>query len=368
MEDDRMRTATFTPLLALVAAGCGGSQKGAEPAPAVAPAAPAAAEVSPIPDGFRTLTPHVVVKDPDAAAAWYVEVFGAEKRFAMAGPDGKTMHAEIQIGDSVVMLSPEYPEAGSASPATLGGTAGSLNLYVEDVDAVFAKAVEAGATAAHPVQTMFWGDRFGEITDPFGHRWGLSTHVEVVPPEEIAARGQAWAQAMAAGQEPPASEIENPAPHYKPEGFYSVTAGLTVKNAAEAITFYQTAFGAKEIMRFPAPDGRIMHAMLAIGDSFLYLSDEFPEMGGAQSPESLGGVPLSLMIYVEDADGAFDQAIEAGAQGLMPVTDMFWGDRWGQVRDPYGHRWGLATHVEDLSPEEIQERMMEAMGQRGDQG
>ena len=143
------------------------------------------------------------------------------------------------------------------------------------------------------------------------------------------------------------------------EGYQTVTAALTVRNGAEAIEFYKKAFGAEEIMRVPGPDGKsLMHAEIQVGNSRIMLGDESPAMG-CLAPITLGGPGGSLYVYVPDVDAAFERAVAAGAKALMPVTDMFYGDRFGQVEDPSGHRWGLATHVEDLSPEEMARRQRE---------
>jgi len=143
-----------------------------------------------------------------------------------------------------------------------------------------------------------------------------------------------------------------------PEGFHTVTAGLTVRDGAAAIEFYKKALGAQEIMRMPMPDGKIGHAELKIGDSIIFLNDEFPQMGN-KSPQTLGGASGSIYLYVEDVDKAFKRATDSGATTKMPVTNMFWGDRYGQVVDPFGHVWGLSTHVEDVSPEEMERRSKE---------
>jgi len=140
-----------------------------------------------------------------------------------------------------------------------------------------------------------------------------------------------------------------------PEGYHRVTPHLVVKNAAEAIPFYEKAFGAKELNRASGPGGGIMHAEMQFGDSRVMLNDEFPDMG-AFSPESLKGTPVVLHLFVEDVDAAFDRAIKAGCEPLMPLSNMFWGDRYGQVRDPFGHRWSLATRIENLTPEESMRR------------
>jgi len=138
-----------------------------------------------------------------------------------------------------------------------------------------------------------------------------------------------------------------------PAGYHTVTPTLTVRNVDKAIGFYKRAFGAEERMRFLGPDEKsIMHAEIKIGDSIIFLSEEHLDMG-CRGPQSLGGTPAGLYLYIEDADHAFNRAVSAGAKADMPVADMFWGDRCGQLTDPFGHKWSLATHKEDLTPEEI---------------
>ena len=142
-----------------------------------------------------------------------------------------------------------------------------------------------------------------------------------------------------------------------PEGYHSLTPTLVVHNAAAAISFYKQAFGAQELARMPAPDGqRVWHAELQIGDSRLMLSDEFPEMSECRAPTSLGGTATSLYLYVADANAVFQRAIEAGATVSLPLMDAFWGDRYGQVTDPFGHQWGIATRQEEVSAEELARR------------
>ena len=144
-----------------------------------------------------------------------------------------------------------------------------------------------------------------------------------------------------------------------PEGYSSVTPYLMIKGAAEAIEFYKEVFGATERLRLPAED-RIAHAELEIGDSVIMLADECQERG-ALSPSSVGGTPVCLHLYVEDCDEVFARAIEAGAKEIRPVERQFYGDRSGMFTDPFGHKWNVATHVEDVSPEEMQKRMAAAM-------
>lgn len=138
-------------------------------------------------------------------------------------------------------------------------------------------------------------------------------------------------------------------------GYHSVTPILAIKGAGEAIEFYKRAFNATELYRMASPDGTVMHAEIKIGDSNIMLGEECPEMG-ALSPGTVGGSPTTLYIYFDDVDAMTKQAMAAGAKELQPVTDQFWGDRSGKIEDPFGYRWGLATHIEDVSPEEMDRR------------
>jgi PhnB protein len=147
-------------------------------------------KVSPIPSGYHSLTPYLVCRGASAAIAFYVKAFGAKEKGRFPGPDGKLMHAEIRIGDSIVMLGDEMPQMGTTAPPTIGGTATGLFLYVKNVDEAFARAVAAGATAEMPPKDMFWGDRYAKLADPFGHKWSLATHIEDISPKEMARRGQ----------------------------------------------------------------------------------------------------------------------------------------------------------------------------------
>ena len=143
-----------------------------------------------------------------------------------------------------------------------------------------------------------------------------------------------------------------------PDGYHSVTPYLIVNGAAKAIEWYQTAFGAEELMRMDAGPGRIAHAEIKVGDSILMMADEFPEMG-AKAPSSLGGSAVGFMIYVKDCDAVFQKAVDAGAKVDRPLADQFYGDRSGSVIDPFGHKWTVATHTEDLTPEEMSQRHAE---------
>ncbi|MGH9222881.1 MAG: VOC family protein [Acidimicrobiales bacterium] len=146
------------------------------------------ADVKAIPDGYPQVIPYLCVNGAEAAIAFYSDVLGASERLRMAAPGGMIGHAELELGDSLIMLSDESPEMGQRSPKTVGGTPVTLSVYCEDVDDVFSKAVAAGATVVQAVETQFYGDRSGQFEDPFGHRWNVSSHVEDVPPDEIERR------------------------------------------------------------------------------------------------------------------------------------------------------------------------------------
>lgn len=146
-----------------------------------------------------------------------------------------------------------------------------------------------------------------------------------------------------------------------PDGYHSVTPYLIVNGAAAALDFYAKAFGATELMRLPGPEGQVMHSEFKVGNSIIMMADECPQMD-AKGPQSFGGSPVSICLYVEDVDTIFQQAMDAGATEKRAVQDQFYGDRMGTLEDPFGHTWTIGTHIEDLTPEEIDERMKTAMG------
>jgi PhnB protein len=151
-----------------------------------------------------------------------------------------------------------------------------------------------------------------------------------------------------------------------PQGYRTVTPYLTVNDAARAIDFYKRAFNAQEVMRMGTPNGKIAHAEIKIGDSLIMLGDEMPQ-GTVKAPQSVGGTTAGIFLYVENVDESFNQAVSAGAQPEAKPSDMFWGDRFGTVRDPFGHHWSMATHIEDVAPADMKQRMQEAMAKMGQQ-
>lgn len=148
-----------------------------------------------------------------------------------------------------------------------------------------------------------------------------------------------------------------------PQGYHTATPYLTIKNAARALDFYKKAFGAQEVARMDAPDGKVAHAEIKVGDSMIMIAEEMPGSGN-RSPESLGGTTASIFLYVDNADAIFDRAVSAGAQVETALADMFWGDRYGRLKDPFGHSWSVATHKEDVAPAEMEKRMQEAMSKQ----
>lgn len=367
-----MHLRSLSSLLVLaVLTACSGSKPDtappvAEPAPEPVAEAPKA---KPVPEGWFALTPQIVVPDVDAAIAFYTAALGAESIFTIPGPDGKAMHGEVKLGDSIIMIDGENERM--KSPLTLGGTPAELMVYVPDVDAAFQKAIDAGAKVVMPVEDQFWGDRYGVLTDPAGHRWGMATHVEDLTDEQMMQRAELAMPAPGAkkskykkSKKPKTPEWKKiagtPATAPKPAQYHTVTIGITANDAAAAIEFYKVAFGATEVSRMPMPDGKVMHAEVKIGDSVLMIGDAMPEMGG-KAPKDLGGAPVMIHHYTPDVDGVFAKAAAAGGTAMMPVADAFWGDRYGAILGPDGFGWGVATHIEDVPPEQMGERMKAQM-------
>jgi PhnB protein len=152
-----------------------------------------------------------------------------------------------------------------------------------------------------------------------------------------------------------------------PDGYHTVTPYLTVKDGARALDFYKRAFGAQVTVRMDGPNGSVAHAEMKIGDSMVMLGDEMPMPGATKSPQSLGGTTAGIFLYVNDVDSFVKTAVDAGAKVDQPVANMFWGDRYGKLSDPFGHSWSVGTHVEDVAPEEMKKRMQEATSKMGQQ-
>lgn len=337
------------------------------PAPAPAPAEEpvVAPSVDPIPEMFGELTPQIAVDDVGAALEFYAKAFGGTEVLRLPGPDGVLMHGEVKIGDSLVMIDRSNP--GVQSPKTVGGTPMTLHLYMPDSDAAWKMATDAGAIAVIPLEDMFWGDRYGELEDPFGHRWAIASHTEDLTGEQMGQRAALAGEEMAAAAkskgkksrkktEPKWKSIAGtPSDAPVPEGYATLTMSITVADAAASIEFFTTVLGGTARNQMPLPDGKLMHAEVVFGGSVLMLADELSEEH--KSAKTLGGSPVMIHHYTPDAGATYAKAVESGAQSLLEPTDMFWGDRYAAVMGPGGIAWGFATHVKDVSPEEMAEQM-----------
>lgn len=260
-----------------------------------------ATAVSPVRAGFHTVTPYLVVEGAARLIDFLKQAFDAEERFRVPKPDGTIMHAEVQIGDSML----EMGDSNQHVPPMPG----ALHMYVPNVDDVYGRAIAAGATSSHAVTDQFYGDREGSIIDPVGNRWYIATHKA------------------------------GPAGAFVPEGLRTITPYLHPRDAAGLIDFMKRAFEAEEISRYTAADGRMPHASLRIGDSII-------EMGELHDREQ---VPATIHLYVPDTDALYRSAMEAGATSIQEPADQPYGDRSAGVRDAWGNRWFIATHIKDVA-------------------
>jgi PhnB protein len=261
----------------------------------------------PIPEGFHTVTPYLVVPGVARLIKFLKQAFDAEETIRAAREDGSISHAAVRIGDSMV-------EMGEASGDWKAMPAG-LHLYVKNADEVYQRAVKAGATSLYEPRDMDYGDREGGVTDPRGNLWYIATHK--------------------AGQ------------HSAPEGLRSVTPGFSVKGAAEFLTFLAKAFAAQIVFKKEAPNGTAGYAKVRIGDSIIECSEAHGEWGPR---------PTALHLYVPDVDGMYKDTIAAGGKSLSEPKDQFYGERSGGAVDAWGNHWYIATHTEDLTTEELMSR------------
>jgi PhnB protein len=288
------------------------------------------------PKSYQAATPYLAIKDAAGALDFYKRAFGAIETMRLADPSGRIGHAEIQIGRASIMLAEEHPEIGFLSPESLGGSAVTIHLYVDDVDALAERAVEAGAKLMRPVQDQFYGDRAGQLADPYGHVWFVATHKEDVPAAELEKRFEALMQ-QGGGDAAPEQRQSRPVQPIR-EGFHTVTPYLTVRRAAELVEFVKEAFGATELMRGTGSMGGL-HAEVKIGDSIVM-------MGGYEQLEHES--PAMIYLYVPDVDATHERAVKAGGRSYQPPTNQPYGDRTAHVRDPFGNDWYIATHIEDV--------------------
>ena len=277
----------------------------------------------------RSMSLYICVANANAAIDFYREAFGAKEMWRLTEPGGKIGHAEIQIGNTSLMLSDEYPDYNTLSPETIGGSPVKIHLDVEDVDAFAEQAIKAGATLLRPIADQFYGDRSGQLADPFGYTWIVSTHIKDVPVEEMQKEMDKWTEEESAKKSEGGYVKE---PEMRRENRHAVTPYITVQQPAELIDFLSEAFAAIEHFRATGTAGG-MHAELSIGDSIVMI-------GGAEHIEPK---PTAIHLYVPDVDQAYERALKAGAKSLMPVEDQPYGERSGGVEDAHGNRWYIAT-------------------------
>lgn len=275
----------------------------------------------------QTATPTLRIRNAAAAIEFYKQAFGARELMRFVG-HGRIAHAEIAIGNSVIMLGEEAPEYGFPSPEALGGSPAGLHLYVEDADALVQQAVAAGARLVSPVRDQFYGDRSGQVADPFGYSWNIATRTEDISVDEMNRRFDALTRAQASSRT---------VTSFIREGFHTVTPYLVAQDAQGLIDFVTRAFGAEETLRAGGSAGGL-HAEVRIGDCMLMI-------GGGAAEQSWRGEsrPTALHIYVEDTDAVFQRALDAGATSIQAPADQVYGERSGAVKDRSGNYWYIAT-------------------------
>jgi PhnB protein len=254
--------------------------------------------VNPVRAGFRTITPYLQVMAVEEVINFVKQAFGGEELFRSRGGAGG-IHTEIKVGDAMLMVGGGGSWKGPARPA-------GMLIYVDDADAVYRRAMEAGATSIHEPVTQPYGDREGSVTDAAGNNWYITTR-----------------------------RISD----YAPADHGDILLGFMPNGAAQFIDFLTAAFGAETIMRHDAPSGTVGHARIRIGDSIVMVS----EPHGRYQP-----MPAGVYMYVENADEVYERAIRAGATVLYPIADMPYGDRMGGVTDPFGNEWYISTHIKDM--------------------
>jgi PhnB protein len=274
----------------------------------------------------QTATARLRVRNAAAAIDFYTRAFGAQELMRFTG-HGRIAHAELAIGNSVIMLGEEAPDHGFPGPEALGGSPVGMHVYVDDADGFVKRAVEAGARLVTPVSDQFYGDRSGQVADPFGYGWTIATRTEDMSVEEMQRR-------MAAME---AEHAPRTASTFIPKGFHTVTPYLVVHDAPALIEFVQRVFDAEETSRAVGTAGGV-HAEVQIGDSRLMIG------GGAPNLSWRGAAwPTALHVYVKDADAAFARAVEAGASVIEGPMDRAYGERSAGVKDPSGNTWYIAT-------------------------
>jgi len=272
----------------------------------------------------RRFSTYICVSNASAAIDFYVDAFGAKELMRLAEPSGKIGHAELQIGESILKISDEYPEYGALSPQSLGGSPVKLHLQVDNADDFARRAVAAGAIISRPIEDQFYGDRAGQLRDPFGYTWIVASHIRDVSIAEMQEQFDSFSKPKQA----PARR----------EGYHSVTPYITVQKASELVEFVKQAFGATETFRTTGSAGGL-HSEVRIGESMVMIG------GGPGMTER----PTAIHLYVPDVDDAFQRAVDAGATALFEPADQPYGERSGALQDPMGNRWYIATTTVPLN-------------------
>ena len=282
----------------------------------------AAKQIESIPQAATSLSPYMSFRDAAAAIDFYKRAFGATELMRLAEPSGKIGHAELQIGEVILMMADEYPDYGAISAETLGGSPIKLHLYVPNVDQFVERAIAEGASLSRPVEDHGYGDRGGQIKDPFGYTWIVATHQQEVT---VADMQKQFDEFLTAGEPK----------KFKREGFNTVTPYLTVKPAVELVDFVKQAFGAVESFRTTGSAGGL-HCEVKIGDSMVMI-------GGGPVFDTH---PTAIHLYVSDVDEVYARAIAAGATSLGEPSDQEYGERLAAVKDIGGNEWYIAKRFD----------------------
>ena len=277
----------------------------------------------------QTAIPYLCFKDASAAIEFYKKVFGATEVMRLTEPSGKIGHAEIRIGNSRIMMSDEYAEYGALSPESLGGSAVKMNLSVADVDAVVKQAVAANARIVRPVEDQFYGERSGQIADPFGYTWIVSTTKETVSAAEMQRRMDAMFQQP---EKEPKQGVDQAS-----KGFLTLTPYLVVQDAPALVEFLKKIFPTEERFRSIGSAGG-NHIDVRVGDSALMIGG-----GGGGVAWRGENQPMAFHVYVEDTDAAYKRALEAGGVSIGAPADQPYGERSASVKDAFGNFWYIAT-------------------------
>jgi PhnB protein len=287
----------------------------------------AAKQIESTPQPSEAIVPYLTYRDAAAAIDFYKRAFGATEVMRLSEPGGKIGHAELKIGEAMFMMADEYPDYGAISAETIGSSPIRLHLYVADVDQFAERAVAEGASLARPVADQFYGDRTGQLKDPFGYTWVVATHQKDV---SVADLQKGFDEFLAEHENKPSPK------EFKREGFHTVVPYLTVQPAVELVEFVKEAFGAVESFRTTGSAGGL-HCEVRIGDSMVMIG------GGPGVDPS----PAAIHLYVSDVDDVYTRAVKAGATSLAAPSDQEYGERIAAVRDIGGNEWYIAKRFDE---------------------